>query len=81
MFDVKARREKARARPIEVGLARLTGSSPAVVRFWAARLVLELTLNRPLDKQEASKLASRVYASFPRIGTRYVLWPEEADSR
>lgn len=80
MIDVKACREKALARPIEVRLAGLTSSSPAMVRFWAARLVIELTLGRPLDPDEASKLGSRVYASFPRVGTRYVIWPEEAEA-
>lgn len=78
MLDVKACREKVGALPLEVKLARLIGSSPAMIRFWAARLILEITRGQMLSQKETKKLGSRVYASFPRIGTRYVLWPEEA---
>ena len=60
---------------LEVKLAKMIGTSPGMIRYWAARLLTELKLERPLTPEEDKHVASRVYSSFPRVGTRYQLWP------
>ena len=62
----------------EVELARAVGTSPGMIRYWAARLLTEIKLGRKITEKEKTHLRSRVYSSFPRVGTRYVLWPGEA---
>lgn len=61
---------------LEVKLARAIGTSPAMIRYWTARLLTEIKLSRRITKKEKGHLSSRVYSSFPRVGTKYVLWPE-----
>lgn len=62
---------------LEVKLARILDTSPAMIRFWAARLLVEINRGRRLTPEELKHVSSRAYASFPRVGTRYIIWPEE----
>ena len=72
------------ATPLEVSLAKAAGASPLMIRFWAARLVLEIAKGRRLTPEESQRLASKVSGSFPhryeRGRQKIVLWPEEAES-
>jgi len=66
---------------LEAKLAMAAETSPAMIRYWAARLLTEIKLSRRITEKERGHLSSRVYSSFPRVGTRYVLWPKGLDNK
>jgi len=51
---------------LEQGISEATGKSVTMVRYYVARMIAELDLGRHLNKQEASRLNSKVANSFPR---------------
>uniref|UniRef100_A0A6M3JGT6 Uncharacterized protein n=1 Tax=viral metagenome TaxID=1070528 RepID=A0A6M3JGT6_9ZZZZ len=51
---------------VETGIASILNKDPKIIRFFAARMLVELTLERPLTKEEQQKLFHRCRTNFLR---------------
>ena len=50
---------------MELELSRELRKSPPMIRFYAERMMLELSMGRPLTAEERQHLSGKVSRSFP----------------